>query len=1060
MIKKILLFVALFTYSILISVFQLTDFCQPSLAQAGTIDLPRTGKVDTFHIGSDGDIQAGVAWPTPRFIDNDDGTLTDNLTGLMWLKDADCFDHNELDNALFELIDFFNKNPGIIGCEDYHASYTDWALPNINELGSILLNLGEEEIDEWLESEGFLNVTFGSYLTSTTTQSQGFAIRSLNNTIESMFHRADSEFEKVFGTVWLVRPGPFINSAPAKVWQTGQSKSFIIGDEGISKRGVEWPNPRFTNNGDGTVMDNLTGLVWLRDATCFKDLDWDEMLDAISRFNQDPSEFECAAYNAQHSDWRLSNYKELFSLMDYSQILPENIKALPNGHPFALPNSGSYFSSTTKGIGTGVYIFDLFGKVWIESGSRGSEHMFGWPVRLGVVNIATTSVPKPTPAPVQGKPPIANFIAKPTLGTSPLDVQFTDKSTELPTGWFWQFGDGSISTLQNPLHVYILSGLFSVKLEVSNTLGKDTEEKTDFIDVRETSELKAEFTADPVFGFVPLEAKFKDLSIGDPTSWVWQFGDGGQSAEQNPKHEYLRQGVFNVDLTVTRSGESSTEKKINFINVTENRPVAEFMASVTAGQAPLKVEFTDLSQPVDNITSWLWNLSDGSSETGQNPEHQYNIEGFYTVSLTVSNQSGSDSEVKTNMIAVMGQNAPVADFITNKTVGLAPEAIDFFDQSEPVGNISNWIWDFGDGTRSQEQHPTHTYEKEGIFTITLTVSNSFGADSEVKTNLIPIIGTNDDVLAGFSASNNVGVAPFSARFNNNSGGKITGFTWQFGDGATSSEKDPAHLYAKTGEFDVSLSVKGALSSDTEKKPKFIKIISNQDVAAWFTASPLTGNGPLVVQFVDRSVGNTDKWLWDFGDGNTSTDQNPKHVYTEKGRYTVSVAVSGKSGTSDVKKRENFIDILESGAAATPTPVSTPAPTPTPEAKGCLASALLKGEPDEKSGLKTLRGFRTGALSRTTAGLRLSILYYKHSAEVSRIVESDSKLKARSVTALKELTEIIRGSIFSSSVEDFADNLMPVWLEDEINSLLDDIAKRGSDELKEAVVMAREMVYGR
>lgn len=556
-----------------------------------------------------------------------------------------------------------------------------------------------------------------------------------------------------------------------------------------------------------------------------------------------------------------------------------------------------------------------------------------------------TLTPTPTPEPAK-EPPAADFRAEPLIGIAPLEVKFIDLSTNRPSSWVWEFGDGDKSNAQNPTHIYKNKGVYSVKLTASNSAGKNSTEKPGLIEVTERGILDADFDVDKSSGFVPLTVKFTDTSTGSPSSWIWEFGDGGISDKQNPGHEYLTAGLYSVSLTVSRQGgESDSEKKANLINAVQNTPVADFSASVTAGQSPLKVEFTDLSQPVGNIKSWVWDFSDGATETAQNPEHTYNIEGFYTVGLTVSNPAGADSEIKTNLITVKGQNVPVADFITNKSVGLAPFTVQFFDQSEPSGKIASWIWEFGDGGISSSQHPTHIYQTEGIFTATLTVSNSFGADSEVKPNLVAITGTDEAVLAGFSTDNNVGVLPFNVRFINNSAGKAEGFTWKFGDGAVSSEREPGHLYEKAGEFDVSLSVKGASSADTRKEEKFIKIINREDVAAWFTASPLTGNGPLEVQFVDRSVGDVAGWLWDFGDEKASTLQNPKHVYTEKGKFTVSVAVSGKSGTSNVKKMEDLIEVLEI-VLPTPTPetAGTPQPANTPEPlRADFGAEQVKGE---------------------------------------------------------------------------------------------------------------------
>lgn len=524
----------------------------------------------------------------------------------------------------------------------------------------------------------------------------------------------------------------------------------------------------------------------------------------------------------------------------------------------------------------------------------------------------------------------AEFSAEPTVGTVPLEVQFNDASTGEPTGWFWEFGDGATSSQQNPVHIYTDAGLYTVSLLASLSGDKDTIVKSDFIDVRELSELKADFTADPVTGFVPLEVQFRDLSTGEPTSWVWSFGDGGQSEEQDAFHEYLVSGIFTVDLIVTRSGISSTERKINFVSVIENSPVAEFKASATVGQAPIDISFADLSQPVGDISTWLWSFGDGSTSTEQHTSHTYNIEGFYTIELIVSNEAGSDTEKKTNMVIVKGQNAPVSEFQASVTTGLAPLEVQFFDLSEPFGNVNSFLWDFGDGVIRDDQNPSHIYNQEGIFTVSLTVSNSFGADTEVKPNIVSIIGTADDVLAAFTTSSTIGIAPASIEFLNNSAGDIQGSKWDFGDETSSIEVSPNHIYREPGEYSVALSVEGRASIDTVKNDNLLKIISEDDVAAAFRATPLIGNTPVEIQFVDKSLGNVGGWLWDFGDGSTSTDQNPKHTYFQPGKYAVTLAVSGQSGASDSRKKDDFIEILEDDDSTddpddTPTPEQTPAP---------------------------------------------------------------------------------------------------------------------------------------
>ena len=139
---------------------------------AGAVQLPMTGQTTSYATGDDGGLQRGVAWPSPRFTDNGDGTVTDEVTGLMWLKDGNCFGIGQWFNGAanypaLETVRDFNSNPGNYSCTDYTASYNDWRLPNVNELES-LVNAEESSTTIWLNAQEFTNVQSGNYWSSTT----------------------------------------------------------------------------------------------------------------------------------------------------------------------------------------------------------------------------------------------------------------------------------------------------------------------------------------------------------------------------------------------------------------------------------------------------------------------------------------------------------------------------------------------------------------------------------------------------------------------------------------------------------------------------------------------------------------------------------------------------------------------------------------------------------------------------------------------------------------------------------------------------------------------------
>ncbi len=181
-------------------------------------------------------------------------------------------------------------------------------------------------------------------------------------------------------------------------------------------------------------------------------------------------------------------------------------------------------------------------------------------------------------------------------------------------------------------------------------------------------------------------------------------------------------------------GSTSDEITVTIIENSGNVPVANFTADITSGTAPLTVNFVD--QSTNTATTWQWNFGDGGTSTQPNPAHTYNTGGSYTVTLTVSNVYGFDTKIETSFIIVntSGGSTPVADFSADVTIGIAPLTVNFSDQS--TNTPTTWQWEFGDGVTRTEQSPSHTYNTDGSYMVTLTVSNEYGNDTKIKINYI------------------------------------------------------------------------------------------------------------------------------------------------------------------------------------------------------------------------------------------------------------------------------------------------------------------------------------
>jgi PKD repeat protein len=320
------------------------------------------------------------------------------------------------------------------------------------------------------------------------------------------------------------------------------------------------------------------------------------------------------------------------------------------------------------------------------------------------------------------------------VGPSPLTVTFADDSTS-PSGaitnWYWEFGDGTTSTEQNPpAHTYPV-GIYTVKLTVTAPGGTDTETKSSYIVSGDAAPFAA-FTSSPASGTYgyPLTVAFSDASTGNVTSYYWNFGDGTYSALKNPVHTYTYPATFTVSLTATGPGGSNTVTHTDYFTTTNAAPVADFSASPTTGLNPLHVFFAD--QTTNNVTSWAWDFNnDGIVDSHlQNPDYTYTADGYYTVTLTATGVGGSHTVTKSDFIHVGG--SLTVDFsgspLTGETSRKVPLTVSFMDNS--IGGATAWHWNFGNGNTTGDslQDTAATYwGRPAKYTVILDASN--GADS-------------------------------------------------------------------------------------------------------------------------------------------------------------------------------------------------------------------------------------------------------------------------------------------------------------------------------------------
>lgn len=530
----------------------------------------------------------------------------------------------------------------------------------------------------------------------------------------------------------------------------------------------------------------------------------------------------------------------------------------------------------------------------------------------------------------------ADYTVNPASGSIPVGytAQFNDTSVGNPTAWLWDFGDSTpTSTLQNPTHVFSVAQIYSVKLTITNATGH-TATTTKPITVNPATAPVANFTnstADGT-GVAPLNVTFTDTSLNLPTSWAWQFGDGATSTLQNPYHVFSLPGNHQVNLTATNGAGSSTTSY--WINTTGPKaPIANFTANgndATAvspgptliGAAPFSVAFVDNSSTDADrqASSWLWTFGDGQQSTSRNVTHVFQSAGTYNVQFTATNSGGSSSAFMT--IQVGPTTVPVANFQFNTTDSAADGAI-FTNAEMLVTNKAIWFnststnaptstsWTFSDGVTSTQTNFTRTFSTAGNYWVLLSVSNSAGSGSKINFFTITDSVVGAKPVSNFTMDCNGVVKkagetltvtyPAVVNFTNTSTNNPTSWTW-FEDGTQfATTKDATYTFNQVGTFPIQLIVANANGTSSASGTVVVQAPANAPVAN-FTYTPTEAQAaPATFQFTDTSTNNPTAWSWNFDDGQTSTLQNPSHIFQNPGNYTVRLTATNSVGSNTTTK---------------------------------------------------------------------------------------------------------------------------------------------------------------
>ena len=496
--------------------------------------------------------------------------------------------------------------------------------------------------------------------------------------------------------------------------------------------------------------------------------------------------------------------------------------------------------------------------------------------------------------------PVAYISYQPSENISTSDIiSFFDESVDLDgiiTVWLWDFGDGNTSTDKNPSHRYGDDGTYIINLTVWDNDGNvATVEES--MEVANTPPV-ANFSWIPPLPNDRETVYFLDESTdidGFITTWLWDFGDGNISSQQNASHMYRNNGNYTVTLTVTDDDEvwHTIQKEITIVNIP---PVADFSWTPPSPSTSDIIHFMDNSTDLDgSIVNYIWNFGDGSVSYEKDAMHKYADNGTYTVSLMVRDNDNA-TNITTKEIIVTNA-PPIANFTSTPASPKDVQTVTFTDtSSDSDGTVVSWYWEFGDGATSNEQNPKHIYPDDGTYLINLTVTDDDGATNGV-TKIILV--KNDPPHANFYYKPDSPTDLDTVSFHDVSGdadGDIISWHWIFGDGNTSDKQNPTHQYIRNGIYTVKLTV---TDDDGDSNTVAYSVtIANVPPSVNFSYSPSLPTDIQKITFRDNSSdldGSIVNWTWDFGDGNISYGKNATHRYADNGNYTVMLKVSDDDG---------------------------------------------------------------------------------------------------------------------------------------------------------------------
>lgn len=504
--------------------------------------------------------------------------------------------------------------------------------------------------------------------------------------------------------------------------------------------------------------------------------------------------------------------------------------------------------------------------------------------------------------------PHASIIPNQTTGCTPLDVVFQNNSTTADT-YAWNYGDGSTSDTSAVVHTHQFVSVASVPQDFNVSMVAYTQfgcSDTASYKITVYPEVVADFTATPIEGCTPLASQFTNQSNGG-ASYIWNFGDGNQAYNPNPSHNFvnLSDTIRNYTVSmVAQSGFGCTDTSTMKVTVHPN-PQISFAVAGIEGCFPADFTFGNYSY---GASSFVWNYGDGNSSTNTDSlhTHTYVNPGTELETYTVTLQGTSDYGCTSTDMKEVEVIPEIIANISPVTGGCSPYTAHF--ENNTIGGFT-YYWEFGDGSSSQEANPIYTYTnvnaEDSTYTVRFIASSLWGCGDTLEFD-VPVVGQPN---ASFVAAPNMQTFPASTVdvANVSSANSTAQYTWIWGDGNSETSTNPhdpdSHTYDTWGEYLIQLVVGNAICNDTASQ----NIVIKPPIPIADFEGEGTGCMPLVVSFQNTSTYGVE-YLWDFGDGTNSNEENPTHTYYQAGTYNVMLTVKGPGGDQDIKIKTGIVTV--------------------------------------------------------------------------------------------------------------------------------------------------------